>query len=1730
MKKRILSLLLTLCMVVSVLPTAVFAEGNDSAASTEQMEVAPKTSQKVDPEGSTNFSAVQDENDDTIDVLLIGNSHAVDIETWLSLVLRDAGLDSKVKITRLAPMGGRKLYTDDSDRSSHIAAATTEESAWPTSGKEKQNKSYYDAQLLNANKTWDLIIVQDWHESTVATNSETAVNGIRETVNWLKSCTSYQEGKTRIAWAADWPDAASHESAHDRMVNAVNAVSEMTDGVNFIIPVGLCVENARTSYFNNVKNADDSYLPGSENTDGSKAEVANYNLMERDANHLSYELGCYTVAAMTVAKIVEQYNLMSVTDFLASLKTAPEYKDKNGVEWKGSFNDNIWAVVKESVSNAIQYPKAVTQSQYTVDPADQIAEQVKTVDCTDAAEKASAVSSQEELEAIAAELVAKAGGAANAELTPVVTYSAPVDGTEDNKTGTAGKYYIGVKFLCGYTQKEVALVSGEVKPKYYEGGEEELAAAVKAAKTKLTGMAAALGVADNSAYIATVEAALCVADVNEALANAQNAMVKDAGYEAAGSVTSKGWDKQNNNAPVGDDTGVYYTIKKDGNDVVLAFVGEGSIPDFNTSNGAGEWSATPWRVYNSSKRITKVVVGGKVSVGQFAILLTNVSEIKIEDGAELRENAIYFNTMDEDSVIRFEGTAKVASRSIGWYNKNQPSKTSQSTVYADFSKLTCGDKTVQRATDFVEGGLLTTNNANGLPIVQVKNTDPNAKEEDTTNLESGDVTTGGWDANGTAQGNPTGVKYRIYSEGTDVILELSGNGEMPKFDYKEGSPHYNNTPWRKDYGTAITKVVVDSGVTVDQYGLFLSNVTSYVIQDGAGLKTNAIYFNTQKVNATITFEGSATVASNAISWYNGGGQKGLPVQVLVRADFARLTKKESEAQVAVASDFIASDLLTTKNMNGDVIVVAVNTNDEKKTLESGKIYDGGWNKTNREPLGTDTGVSYEIYTQGTDVVLEFKKDGTGSGIIPNYGAKKEALDWNNTAWVKSTYYSKVSKVIIGSGVTLGTDAVLFSNLTRIEIAEGASLARDSIYLNGAAKDCDIVFLGNATVVAGSIGSYVERQMKVASKPQITVYADLTKLGVSGPEGFIDSSLWQATYNDSDKKIIVFYGMGLEDAAAAIRSDKAVIIAGFCGLTDDAQKAEAVQSYAESKIKADSITCTAKKVISNIYDVTLTLGENGPTKTVRITVNADHQYKYTAQNDTITASCTNCSNKVVARVVANNVVEGNAKNAVFVSYGAGWPAGNLTITYSDPAGNIYDGMPTGAGTYCASISVENVKASATFAISHNLVKHEKVDATCTTEGSAEYWNCTVCNKNFEDQAATKEITDIVIPKVAHTLTKTDAVAATCTTDGNKEYWTCSECHKLFRDENGTTETTPDDVTIKAKGHDLKKTEAKAATCTEAGTKAYWTCSVCNKVFADVEGTHETTVKDQVIPATGHALTKTDAKDATCTEAGNKAYWTCSVCGKVFADEAATTETTVEKMTVAATGHDWSNADGVCKTCGTKCTEEHKPGTTCSVCGKNTAEEDKTPDEDKTPSITDFTDVKSDDWFYDSVKWALDRKITNGTSETTYSPAQGCTRAQIVTFLWRAFGEPEPTTTENPFTDVTQDENHKCYYKAILWAAEKGITTGTTETTFSPNEYCTRAQIVTFLYRAAGKPEPKGGKMPFEDVKQGDYYYNAVLWACENGIAKGMTATTFEPGTTCTRAQSVTFVYRAEDFLG
>ena len=171
---------------------------------------------------------------------------------------------------------------------------------------------------------------------------------------------------------------------------------------------------------------------------------------------------------------------------------------------------------------------------------------------------------------------------------------------------------------------------------------------------------------------------------------------------------------------------------------------------------------------------------------------------------------------------------------------------------------------------------------------------------------------------------------------------------------------------------------------------------------------------------------------------------------------------------------------------------------------------------------------------------------------------------------------------------------------------------------------------------------------------------------------------------------------------------------------------------------------------------------------------------------------------------------------------------------------------------------------------------------------------------------------------------------------------------------------------------------------------------------------------------------------------------------------------------------------------------------------------------------FVDVKEGAYYYDAVLWAVEQKITSGTSATTFSPDASCTRAQMVTFLWRAAGSPKAENGKNPFTDVKADAY---YYDAVLWAVEKGVTSGTSATTFSPDATVTRGQTVTFLYRNAGSPEVSG-TMPFTDVEADAYYAKAVQWAVQQKITTGTSETTFSPMSDCTRGQIVTFLYRAK----
>ena len=379
-----------------------------------------------------------------------------------------------------------------------------------------------------------------------------------------------------------------------------------------------------------------------------------------------------------------------------------------------------------------------------------------------------------------------------------------------------------------------------------------------------------------------------------------------------------------------------------------------------------------------------------------------------------------------------------------------------------------------------------------------------------------------------------------------------------------------------------------------------------------------------------------------------------------------------------------------------------------------------------------------------------------------------------------------------------------------------------------------------------------------------------------------------------------------------------------------------------------------------------------------------------------------------------------------------------------------------------------------ALGHHFVAVEGKAPTCTEAGYNYngYYKCDRVDKDGDPicNATKGNSYQIPVPALGHKMTVKVLVEATCQHQGLNVY-ACSVCNTPLKNEDGNIAYYTAKVDHVAAD---ELANVVAATCTEAGYSGDQVCKWCGEILK----------KGEEVPALGHKTEVKDAKAATCTEAGYTGDEVCTVCGE-----------TVKKGTeIPALGHKFEN--GVCTVCGAADPNYVVPNP--------------------------FKDVAKTSPYYDAIIWAAKEEITTGKTADTFGIDEGCTRAQIVTFLYRAAGSPEvKADTVNPFTDVSKDS---VYYNAILWAVENGITKGTTDTTFDPNAVCTRGQIVTFLFRASGDEKVATGTN-FADVASGSYCADAVAWAVANKVANGFADGTFRPEATCTRGQAVTFIYRA-----
>jgi len=468
--------------------------------------------------------------------------------------------------------------------------------------------------------------------------------------------------------------------------------------------------------------------------------------------------------------------------------------------------------------------------------------------------------------------------------------------------------------------------------------------------------------------------------------------------------------------------------------------------------------------------------------------------------------------------------------------------------------------------------------------------------------------------------------------------------------------------------------------------------------------------------------------------------------------------------------------------------------------------------------------------------------------------------------------------------------------------------------------------------------------------------------------------------------------------------------------------------------------------------------------------------------------------------------------------------------------------------------------------HTEVVDPAVEATCTEPGKTEGKHCSVCGEVITAQ---KEI-----PALGHSWGEwTVTTPASCTATG-EETRTCDRCAATGKRELAKT------------GHTEVVDPAVEATCTATGLTEGKHCSVCHAVI----------VAQEVVPMKEHTVVTVPGKAATCTEAGLTDGEKCSVCGKELKAQ----------ETIKALGHSWDEGKvttaptyektgvktytcGICKATKTESipqlvnsgsgssgggsnktttypvnivTKTEDNGTTSSSSkmaskgnmvtitvepdryyvvdeviirdsrgkqlpvkdngdGTYTFEmpADKVMVEPTFSWVNPFVDVKNTAYYTSAVEWTLKRMITQGTTDITFTPNGSCTRAHIVTFLWRAAGSPEPESAVS-FADVPAGSY---YAKAVAWAVENGITLGTTDVTFSPNAACTRAQSVTFLYRAS--EASASGAPTFYDVAEDAYYAAAVKWATDNGITNGIGNGLFGSNNTCTRAQIVTFLWRS-----
>ena len=685
----------------------------------------------------------------------------------------------------------------------------------------------------------------------------------------------------------------------------------------------------------------------------------------------------------------------------------------------------------------------------------------------------------------------------------------------------------------------------------------------------------------------------------------------------------------------------------------------------------------------------------------------------------------------------------------------------------------------------------------------------------------------------------------------------------------------------------------------------------------------------------------------------------------------------------------------------------------------------------------------------------------------------------------------------------------------------------------------------ATAVCTTGGADLKKDCAVTHKT--TKNPTCTKTGVETYTATVEVN--GKTYTDVKTKDIPATGHTYGEPKFKWSNDKTSCTASVsCKAGDDTQTANCKVS---SKVTTEA-TCAKEGVRTYTATVTLNGKDYTDTKTEKIAKTENHSWNEgkitTPPTDTRegvkTYTCTVCGKTKTEAIPKLNAEYKKPTFAWSEDYSSCVATAVCTTGGADLKKDCAVTHKTTKNPTCTKTGVETYTATVEVnGKTYTDVKTKDIPATGHTYGEPKFkWSndktsCTAsvsCKAGDDTQTANCKVSSKVTTEATCAKEGVRTYTATVTLNG-KDY-TDTKTEKIAKTENhswdeGKVTTPPTDtregvktytctVCGKTKTEAIPKLSAEYKEPTFAWSSDYTSCIatfVCTTGGSDLKQdcavTHKTT-------------------EATCETAGTTKHTaTITFNGKTYTD--------VKETAIPATGHTYGepefNWNG---------TQSCVATFTCAKCGKTNdvnAKIEKSGSGMKvtyTATVTAngktytdqkadkrFVDVADDAYYYDAVDYALKHKITDGTSETTFSPDDNCTRAQIVQFLYNLDARNTETLIAEtiPFHDIEDDA---WYADAVKWAYENKVTAGTSETTFSPDESCTRAQVVQFLWNRAGNPEPKNVKTAFTDVPEDAWYAKAVAWAAENGITSGTSETTFSPDDNCTRAQIVTLIYHNE----